>query len=177
MWLGALRAKPLSVSEALALDQFIDEYVGIHGILYLGQRWTDEGFQFVLLPKQGGLDGETPPVIETTTHPNEILEIREPALATRLCAADVPRLTGPTAYYLDAILIGRIQVDREHKKILTDLLCAIFQRAADSELCLRQEISVINFEEHLPPLPWHGQTVWPEVVPQLQLFPTSNDAK
>jgi len=172
MNLGALRAKPLSVAEALAGDSFVGEHVGVHGILFFGSPWTDQGFRFVLLPKTGGFDGVNQDYKQMTLNPDAVLEVREPTLRERLQAGDVPILTGGASYNIDAILIGRIEFSQTTRKFITDLSCAIFQRASNPELYIRQEICVVNFEEHLPPLPWHGQTVWPEVVPQLQLFPS-----
>jgi hypothetical protein len=89
MQIGSFRAKPLSVLEALAHTEFIGHFASVHGVLFLGAPWTDQGYEFVCLPKSGGFDGICQDIRTMPHDPDTILEISEPTLYGRLRAADV----------------------------------------------------------------------------------------
>jgi hypothetical protein len=152
------------------MDDFLDEYVAVHGIFFSGPPWEEMGISFVLLPKNGGFDGEDYNRLKMTIDEQDFLEVCEPTLAQRLRDADGPLLVGGASYNLDGVVIGKLKMI-DGRKRMTDLLCVILQRGADPSVYIRNSIYVINFQEHTPPLPWHGRTLATEIVPLLQLFP------
>jgi hypothetical protein len=170
MYIGIVRSTPLSVTEFLGTDHAAGDFVAVYGVLVLGGSWLEQGIEFVLLPKAQMLDGVSQDCALMPQSMNDVLQVDDDRLDAALAAAGVPRLAGGAAYNIDALLVGKAAINQAGRTILQDVCFGVFKRAANADLCRRDEFWMAQFPERLPDLPWRGRAAWPDDRPRLEMI-------